>query len=220
MKKNDVVIIPLLFEHNLKNSDQPTVTHIVIGFTFTKRNGKFEHDIYNIFHKTYHRRDPVKINSEELTKGFFEIIKNINNFSSIHSSLNILYLLYSITEKIYKKAVEPEFVSPTPQIDRMATLEHLISSRYMEQLTLKQVADELHLSERQLRRIVNKRYGKTLKNVITEKRLKTAEKMLRLSDKSITKIAYIVGYKNSGIFCNEFKEKYGLTPIDYRKKQN
>lgn len=50
-----------------------------------------------------------------------------------------------------------------------------------------------------------------------EVRLKEAERLLRKSDKSVSEIAYETGYENRSHFYRIFKEKYGMTPMEYRE---
>ena len=49
-------------------------------------------------------------------------------------------------------------------------------------------------------------------------RLNHAEKLLISTNKSIAEIAENVGYHNKGFFYRIFKEKYGVTPKEYRKE--
>ena len=49
-------------------------------------------------------------------------------------------------------------------------------------------------------------------------RLEHAEKLLLSTDKSITEIAEMIGYHNKGFFYRIFKEKYGVTPKEYREE--
>ena len=48
-------------------------------------------------------------------------------------------------------------------------------------------------------------------------RLEHAEKQLRSTDHSITQIAYDCGFHNASAFIENFRQKHGLTPRQYRQ---
>ena len=89
----------------------------------------------------------------------------------------------------------------------------------MKKLTMKEIADELYISSRQLDRIVRKRYGKTLHKVIMETRVRTAEQMLLTTDMTVERIGRAVGFSSGAGFYREFSAAYGMTPAEYRRKQ-
>ncbi len=83
--------------------------------------------------------------------------------------------------------------------------------------TEKQIAKILYISETSLRQLYITTFSlpprKYIRNVI----LKRAQTMLRISNKSISDIAYYIGYINVSKFTQSFKNNYGVTPSDYRK---
>ncbi len=101
-------------------------------------------------------------------------------------------------------------------MNRLTQLDNIVNSRFMRSICQSEVAELLHISRRQLARIVQKRYGKTLLQVITEKRLHTAAKLLLTTDYSIDRIAADVGFQTNTSFYRSFKARYHMTPIAYR----
>ncbi len=101
----------------------------------------------------------------------------------------------------------------------MRELDNLIDSEYTKKWNTADVANRLFLSPRQLDRIALKRYGKTLHQVIVDKRIKTAESLLINTDMTIEKIAITVGFNSSVGFYREFVKRYDMTPAKYREAQ-
>ena len=63
-----------------------------------------------------------------------------------------------------------------------------------------------------------KRYtGQTLIEYFKDNKLHLAENLLRLSDYPCKKISECAGYKSVSHFTKAFREKYGVSPGDYRK---
>ena len=52
---------------------------------------------------------------------------------------------------------------------------------------------------------------------LTNKRLKHAKMLLKTTNQSITEIALNSGFENVSHFSRIFKEKFGLSPLQYRK---
>lgn len=100
---------------------------------------------------------------------------------------------------------------------RMRELDSLIDSEYTKKWNTADVARKLFISPRQLDRIALKRYGKTLHQVIVDKRIKTAENLLVTTDMTIEKIAISVGFNSSVGFYREFVKRYNMTPAKYRE---
>lgn len=69
-----------------------------------------------------------------------------------------------------------------------------------------------------LSREIKKRTGKTYKELLQAKRMNQALYLLTSSTLPILDIIESVGYDNSSYFYRKFKEKYGMSPKEYREK--
>ena len=105
---------------------------------------------------------------------------------------------------------------PDCDLNQISRLEQIINGYFMENLSSAYVAEKLFISQRQLSRIVKKRYGATLHQVVTDKRLTVAAKMLVEETFSVAKIAQNVGFGSVHGFYRAFSKKYGMPPLEYR----
>lgn len=96
-------------------------------------------------------------------------------------------------------------------------IERYINANLSQKITLQKVADHMHLSTRQVARIVEQEAGCTLAELVTEKKLVYAERMIKKSNMSIEEIADRMAFGGS-YFYTLFKKKYAMTPLQYRKK--
>lgn len=103
-------------------------------------------------------------------------------------------------------------------LNRVSKLDYLINSCFMNPLTTASVADQLFVSQRQLSRIVKKRYGVSLHQAVTDKRISVAAKMLADSSESVLDIAQAVGFGSVHSFYRAFTARYGLSPQEYRRR--
>ncbi|MBQ8310955.1 MAG: helix-turn-helix domain-containing protein [Clostridia bacterium] len=97
-------------------------------------------------------------------------------------------------------------------------IERYINGRLSEKITLGDVADAIHLGERQTSRIILREYGMPLSEMVTEKKLAVAEMLLKNSDMRISEVARQVNFGADNYFYAVFKRKYGISPLQYRKE--
>lgn len=75
-----------------------------------------------------------------------------------------------------------------------------------------QLAHKMHLSESQIYRKLKAITGKSTSVFIRSVRLQKAKEMLLTTDKSISEIAYEVGFNDPSWFSRAFKEEFGFSP--------
>ena len=95
----------------------------------------------------------------------------------------------------------------------------VIRERYAEALTLRQIAEELHVSPFHLHHLFKKVTGQTPADVLLETRLERAKGLLTETGMSLSDVAGAVGYANAGHFSNVFLKHVGVSPKEYRGGQ-
>ena len=86
-----------------------------------------------------------------------------------------------------------------------------------ESITVKSIARELFISHSTLERKFKEWLDMTPLEFIKAKKMLLATKMLR-DGKSVLETAISVGYNDSSYFIELFKQYYGITPYQYKKK--
>jgi AraC family transcriptional regulator, transcriptional activator of pobA len=77
-------------------------------------------------------------------------------------------------------------------------------------------ADELHLSPNYFGDLIKKETGKTAQEYIQTKVIDVAKERIFDIDKSISEVAYELGFKYPQHFTRLFKQKVGMSPNEYR----
>ena len=90
-----------------------------------------------------------------------------------------------------------------------------VEENYRE-VSLNELAQKNHVSAAYLSRLVRETTGKTFKELLQHKRLSRAESLLRESRLPISDIITAVGYDNTSYFYRIFRERYGMSPAEYR----
>lgn len=93
-----------------------------------------------------------------------------------------------------------------------------IRTHYSEPLTLKQLSEDIHVSNTYLSVLFRKEMGISAIDYLNKIRLEHAEDMLHNASLSISDISMECGFSSQSYFARLFKNKYGMTPNAYRKK--
>ncbi len=141
-----------------------------------------------------------------------------NHKASKAAESEIDSLLFLLFLDLYEENVARPGMIKTEQIDDYcAIIDHYVHIRYGEPVTLKTLADALHLSTKQTSRIISSRYHTTLNALLKEKRLAVAAELLRSGELSVGEIARRVFGHSESYFFHLFREKYGISPLAFRK---
>lgn len=87
-----------------------------------------------------------------------------------------------------------------------------------KKLSLENLAEITGLSPSYLSRLFRKEVGSTISEYITQKRIETAENMLKYSDYSCVDISNYLCFSSESYFIYVFKKYTGYTPKIYREK--
>ena len=93
-----------------------------------------------------------------------------------------------------------------------------IERRYTESLTLRQIASAVNVSEREAQRSFVAAMGHTPIQHLATHRLMVAQRMLLTTEDSLSTIAQACGFSNQSYFGRCFREHFGCTPSEYRKR--
>lgn len=134
-------------------------------------------------------------------------------------ALKLTLLLCELADKIGGVRDETAQALSDRDLKRASRLDYFINTCFMNPLTAEFVASQLFVSLRQLSRLVKKRYGVSLRQAVTKKRVSVAAEMLREDGQSIAEVALSVGFGSVHSFYRAFSEEYGLSPQEYRRRE-
>jgi AraC-like DNA-binding protein len=95
-----------------------------------------------------------------------------------------------------------------------------INTHYMENITLEDLANHVHLSRHYLVHLLRKETGRTPFDFILATRLEQAKRLLSCTSLSVADIAEQCGFESSSYFCRRFRMAYGITPRTLREKKS
>ncbi len=143
----------------------------------------------------FYFQNPTLVNDDLLELKIKELILLLIQSKNVESVLELVKNLYSTSTINIKEVIEL----------------HLHSN-----LAAKDIAKLCQMSLSTFKREFKKLFNDTPLNYITKRRIEKAEHLLRISDLSISEIAYELGYNDPQYFARMFKKHTSLTPTIYR----
>ncbi|KRL87548.1 response regulator transcription factor [Lactobacillus kalixensis] len=149
---------------------------------------------------------------QKIDLDFSEILARVENSTTVDELIKIImdfFRKYHIQVKNY-----PDLVNETLLY---------LDQNYMEDLTLKKVADVLHVNSVYLGSIFKKNLNQSFAKYLNNYRIAKAIALITTTNQDINEISNKVGYNNSNYFFRVFKDQTSMSPTEYRrmvKKQN
>ncbi|MFN3966190.1 MAG: PocR ligand-binding domain-containing protein [Endomicrobiia bacterium] len=132
-------------------------------------------------------------------------------------------LLYELINYIFKIEFEilvyretEKYGTPSQEIAKKVM--NLINSNYPQDISLRTIADEIHISPFYLSHIFRKETGFSIPGYINKVRLENSIKLLKNPTIPIKQIPAQVGYRNEYYFFKVFKKVFQTTPSNFRKQ--
>ena len=101
---------------------------------------------------------------------------------------------------------------------RLQLMMQYIHAHYEEPVALEDIASCAAISKSSALGLFKKYLHTTPVKYLIDYRMKEAAKLLSATESSVSAIARQTGFDNTGYFCRTFKELYGLTPTEYRRR--
>jgi AraC-like DNA-binding protein len=96
---------------------------------------------------------------------------------------------------------------------------HYIDDHHQRPLNVKELAGKVGLSREHFSREFVATMGQSPGAYLRERRLQTAELLLRQSSESVSAISRLSGFASASHFCRAFRAKKGCSPQAYRQRE-
>ncbi len=146
--------------------------------------------------------------SSEVFSQVFSILNSENDVKLLTEYLQKMLLEYASVINGVKSRME------NPLITKVCSY---VNEHLSEELSLDQMAEYAGVSSFYLSKIFKEEKGVNYIGFVTDRRLEMAQKLLKETDISIKEITATIGYNDQNYFSRLFKNKFGLSPTEYRK---
>ena len=159
-------------------------------------------------------------NESEVTASIYNVLlqleseyKNREEYTADAISALLKFLFYTLARA--KNSIDHEAKKTS-----MQKVAAYINQNYNSPISLSDIAAKSFVSPEHLSRSFKAEIGQGFCEYLSATRLKEAQKLLDGEEKlSISEIAYKCGFNDSNYFSDKFKKHYGISPIQYRKRQ-
>lgn len=198
----------------------------VDGFIFFHSRMFFESGFNSLSIKNFHffnsfQTSPVYMLSEirlqKIENYMSELVEEYQN-SELFKSIKIQSLISLVYTEICREKGSIENITKKTYLEKLQLFENLIELNFKEMKLIKQYAFKLNMSEKHLNRITKSCLGKTSTQLISERNILEAKRMLMYSNLNVSQIGETLGYYDTSYFVRFFKKNTGFTPLVFLRK--
>lgn len=168
-------------------------------------------------HRLMVRLEFALVEAEQLTEEMRSSFDSFYACQSRYQLTRLVHLAYELMKELLRR--KQEMVSRTSETlfqdyihQAVAYIDAHLSE---EELSVTQIAAQLHLNSVYFGRVFKKVYGISLKKFILNKRIERAKELLVEGKYSITAVGSMVGISNPSYFTRLFRESTGKLPSEY-----
>lgn len=136
-----------------------------------------------------------------------DILKNL-----VHN-----FLLQSEREKRKQNFIE---IKKDANLDYIMLFKDLLETNYKSQKQVNYYAKQMIISEKRLNQATSKLFGKTPKEMIDDRIMLEAKRILAHTSESVKEICYHLGFEEPTNFIKYFKKHSTFTPTEFREKHS
>ncbi len=191
---------------------------VALGFSILPKKDDMSGELNNAF-----SRMPALVSrqTEEIAEVFYTVLQEISQqkigyLAAVNALLlRVILLCARLNEGSASR--RPDFTSRVDQ--RVSELNTYINSRIHLPISCQEISDNIHLSARQVNRIIQNEFGMSLSAYIDRMKCAHAKELLLYSDMPTSKIAASIGYSNEFSFSKFFKRVEGMPPSQFRRSR-
>lgn len=219
--EDEVQIVNVNESHRIYSNEDNKVLIFHIDSSFLE---KYYQDINNIFFYTNTSNDISQEGEEYTTLKTFlaeilcEIVQRPEDYDEEIESIVIKLLFHMINNFHYLISGEGDLKDNQEQFDRYHRISKYIFNNYNSNITLQNIAKKEFLSPDYLSHEFKNATGYNFTDLLNLTRVEEGVKLLIDTDMSLTEISEEVGFSHTRYFNKHFKNYYGLTPLQFRRK--
>lgn len=207
----NVLLVPA--EHFHRTVCKRKCTRVVINFSYEYLNLFYSRktiaEMLKCFDLTFIQLD------KEVSATIFKLSNDV--IDAENDGIRMLRLgeiLYTLCENMNYDLSEKD---NSPSLMLASDILSFINDNYKSLFEIGEIADKFYISREHLCRLFKKYTGLTVISYINSCKLKSAQRMLKETKKSIVEISDECGFSTPSYFSKVFKRNYQISPLDFRK---
>ncbi len=183
-----------------------------------KEMSKYFKEFGDIEHLLIQANTGLTVNSDKKHE-IGALIKEMIDLSPIEKLLRLFRVLHQFAQVTHQSLDARQYLAlSVTTTERVKDIYKIIQEQYQTNISTRQVANEIGMTESSFCRFFLKNTGKTFKQALTEVRVQNACNLLVNTDNTISNIAFDCGFNSLSLFNRLFKRVVDDTPNSYRQK--
>lgn len=221
LQAGQMIFLPAGFYHQTK-THSPDCTRITLAFSLPSRKHTDKNALPLL--NTLKRQEPVVTETGDVLGN---LLKQLCALSKVKEpsycrteQLRCLstMILLELGERLSSFSEEPAPpAEKEPSSPAAYIIDEFLGRNFQSSNGCQQLSERLHVSPRQLNRIIQDAYGMNYRDKLKEIRLAIAADFLTTTDMSIAEIAELLGYSSPANFSTFVKKVTGQTPTAIRQ---
>ena len=152
------------------------------------------------------------------------VLNEIKRFDENSSTKNLFLKakIYELFSHLYNRNRDQNieqcpFLTNEENFKKIKKAKYIIIAEMSNPPSLVELSKEINLSLKKLKEGFKKIYGKPVYQFLIEYKMELAKKLLSENDFNVNEVSLKLGYSTASHFITAFKNKYGLTPKNYKK---
>jgi AraC family transcriptional regulator, transcriptional activator of pobA len=222
LKKNDLVIVPenmVLQSPNVRNCKGYCI-HFTTDFLQPLVPGNLSEQFPFFDLQAEHFINLSDEDSNIIQQSFRDIIAEFQRFSYEKDYLlrNYIHILLLRIREIYKTTSKNKDKASSRAMTLANQFKHLVEQNFINIRSVKQYADMMHITPKNLSDNVKEALGKSPIEMIHEMLLLEAKVLLRSTDMTAAQIALHLNFEDQSHFSRFIKQHCGCPPMELKKK--
>jgi AraC-like DNA-binding protein len=160
----------------------------------------------------------------KISNPIFLVLNELKRFD-INSSTKNLFLkakIYELFSHLYNRnrdlnIEQCPFLTNEENFKKIKKAKDIIIENMTNPPSLVELSEEINLSLKKLKEGFKKIYGKPVYQFLIEYKMELAKKLLSENSYNVNEVSLKLGYSTASHFITAFKNKYGLTPRNFKK---
>ena len=160
----------------------------------------------------------------KISNPIFLVLNELKRFD-INSSTKNLFLkakIYELFSHLYNRnrdlnIEQCPFLTNEENFKKIKKAKDIIIENMTNPPSLVELSEEINLSLKKLKEGFKKIYGKPVYQFLIEYKMELAKKLLSDNNYNVNEVSIKLGYSTASHFITAFKNKYGLTPKNFKQ---
>lgn len=138
---------------------------------------------------------------------------------NLHRSENMKHYFFLLLNKVSEQVHQAQTDILGAHYEMLSTIRNKIYAKPYEPRTIDSTAHEVRMSKSAFQHLYKEQFGVSFFQDLIDSRIAYAQMLLTSTNMTVSEIAVQCGYRHYAHFARQFKEKCGITPMEYRMQQ-